>query len=130
MKKYSEYNRKKPFDWYTFLNKKTYTQKELDKAQDLAGSWVTCACGNQCTIIPRDEEGCPLDEVLRNLGLEFTEKLVDMDTYFKKESHSSIFELSRKDALKILDKIEKRSTLIINKTVKELEKKGFKYVGV
>ena len=36
-----------------------------------ANSWVTCACGNQCSIIPRDENGGPLDPTLKQLGYEF-----------------------------------------------------------
>lgn len=38
---------------------------------DLAGEWVTCACGEQDKDIPRNIVGCPLDDRLEELGIEF-----------------------------------------------------------
>jgi hypothetical protein len=39
--------------------------------KQLAASWVTCACGNQCSIIPRSMSGMPSDIKLQKLGQKF-----------------------------------------------------------
>lgn len=57
------------FDWNAFLNKKNIEHYEWAYARIKAGSWVSCACGNQCSIIPRygmDDE--PKDIILSDLG--------------------------------------------------------------
>jgi hypothetical protein len=38
----------------------------------MAESWVTCACGNICTELPRLSNGAPQDDILRGLGGMFT----------------------------------------------------------
>ena len=50
-KTYSESKDKKFFDWNKFLNKKKYTLEQLGDARNLSESWVTCACGNQCSVL-------------------------------------------------------------------------------
>ena len=72
MKTYTEHKGKESFDWNAFLNKETYTLEELINAKMLANSWITCACGNQCEIIPRNETGSPCDIILYELGLDFS----------------------------------------------------------
>lgn len=112
MKTYSEAQTGKTFDWNAFLNKETYTTQELKNAYLLSEEWVTCACGNQCEVIPRDEIGKPLDEELANLGWRFTGFIHAM-----KMSHDTVnerFENSRKLAQATLLKIEKRSITLIN----------------
>lgn len=47
----------------------------LKKMRTLACSWVTCACGNQCAIIPRDIYNSPEDEDLYILGQGFSESI-------------------------------------------------------
>lgn len=69
---YAESKKAKPYDWNKFLNKKKYSRIDLSQASYLAGRWVSCACGYQCEIIPRDENGLPLDGRLMTLGVEFS----------------------------------------------------------
>jgi hypothetical protein len=61
-----------PFDWHAFLDsaiagKPVY----IENARYLASKWVTCACGNQCAVIPRGWKGEPLDPELKEMGLHF-----------------------------------------------------------
>lgn len=80
---YAESQNKPPFDWNAELQKKingeefTVNKWEL---RDMACEWPTCACGNQCAAIPRNEySGAPLDEKLRALGTEFYCRIVDSE---------------------------------------------------
>tara|TARA_R110000796_G_scaffold98394_2_gene205831 strand:+ start:498 stop:815 length:318 start_codon:yes stop_codon:yes gene_type:complete len=100
---YAEKNNEEYFDWNAFLNKKEITQEEWENASEMAASWVTCSCGNQCNLIPRHEvsleaRGKPKDKVLAALGQEFYE-LILMENI-----KSSKF---------ILAKIEQRSAYIL-----------------
>jgi hypothetical protein len=63
-----------------------------------ASSWVTCAVGNTCSIIPRGFTGAPLDLKLYRLGNMFYESIADKDLYNAREN---------------LDKIEARSRTLI-----------------
>ena len=72
MKTYSEANGKPNINWFEELNKENIDWKNLE---DLSCEWVTCACGNQCSIIPRDFRGAPLDEELSKLGFQFNEDI-------------------------------------------------------
>ncbi|MGB5942084.1 MAG: hypothetical protein WBG71_04330 [Leeuwenhoekiella sp.] len=99
MKTYTETEGESPFDWNVFLKKESITEDEWNEASDLASNWITCACGNQCAVIERDEEGTPKDELLMNLGLSFTTTI-----YFQRDQSK---------ALRILDQIETRSAQLI-----------------
>lgn len=153
MKKYVEVKKKKTFDWNVALAKdcKDMTEKEVKKMDELAQQWVTCACGNQCAIIPRAEQetdirkpGSPLDEKLHELGTHFyteaIEKMAEYNLAFLDYESYDFPELSkaqylktankyRKNAIRILKRIEKRSAQLIqaeitkNKTA--LEQMGF-----
>jgi hypothetical protein len=83
-KTYAETQQRPAFDWRAFLrNPPLRSSEEHDAAYMRANQWVTCACGNQCSIIPRhseeDEhrhgypimEGAPVDKLLRDLGYNF-----------------------------------------------------------
>jgi hypothetical protein len=64
------------FDWNKFLKNAIRRKTPMDmeehyKAIDRSKSWVTCACGNQCSIIPRDSVGAPIDNDLADLGKQF-----------------------------------------------------------
>lgn len=111
MKTYAETNKMKKFNWYKFLEramKGKVSESEIADAQDDAESWVTCAVGNQCSIIPRDAKGGgPLDDELYDLGCDF-------DT--------AIFDKKWEKAKKLLDKIEIRSALLINKELEKMSK--------
>jgi hypothetical protein len=99
MKTYTETQGQEPFDWNKFLeNPPEYASTEYLDACDLAEAWVTCACGNLCDIIPRSPLGCPLDDYLQLLGINF---------------NNSIQDAEYDDAKEILAKIEKRSEEII-----------------
>ena len=74
MRTYVESQNQKPFNWNTFIKKAIaveVTKGEVKEATKLCQSWVTCACGNQCDAIPRNELGAPKDDYLQNLGMHF-----------------------------------------------------------
>ena len=72
MKTYAETQGKKKFDWNAFLeNPPERRSLRHRRATDLSGQWVTCACGNQCDIIPRSASGTPFDNELESLGFSF-----------------------------------------------------------
>lgn len=108
-----------PFDWYSFLQKEEYTINELYNAKRLAGDWVTCACGNQCAIIPRSGQGVPEDDELTSLGQEFYNCIVDM--YGNKLDNFEDYTLKylQNCAIKTLEKIEARSFELICEILKE-----------
>lgn len=89
------------WDWFKFLD---LSKKKKLQFQDIAdrksGNWVTCACGQLCDSLPRDESGIPEDEQLHALGVVFYDSIVDSDFKFAK---------------KILKRIEKRSLKLINR---------------
>lgn len=116
MKTFAKSKKKKPFDWGKFLNKEKYSKDEIVKAVRQSESWVTCACGNQCWIIERDEEGVPLDHKLENLGSEFT-TLIHI---LRRDNDEVLFH--QKQAIQILAKIEKRSKELILKEVSKAKK--------
>lgn len=81
----------KPFDWFEALEEARIceiSEEFYNKLVSLASSWVTCACGNQCAIIPRryrtvkalpgepiergTENAPPFDEELTDLGIRFS----------------------------------------------------------
>ncbi len=98
MRTYAESKGKKPFDWNEFLSRDKYTEEEWKAAMKLSYSWITCACGNQCDIIPRRESGAPEDCKLWELGDRFSTALENEEIY---------------EAVRLLNRIEKRSADII-----------------
>lgn len=102
-KTYAESKDRTPFDWNLFLNKKDIGEQEWDHARELAKDWVTCACGNQCEIIPRKASGEPKDLVLLDLG----------DKFFL-----AIRRRYKERAKQLLQEIEKRSLLLIEEITK------------
>lgn len=104
---YSETVGEKPFDWNKFLNKARITEKEWDDAFTKAHSWTTCACGNQCAVIPRDEKGKPDDELLVTLG---------GDNGF----YGAIKDKNVAEAKHFLEMIEIRSSYLIRKHFDEM----------
>lgn len=132
-KTYAEKNNRKSTNWLKFLNKKCekMTENQVTAKSNLSGDWVTCACGNQCAIIPRDSYGVPIDKKLRNLGGAFHDSgIAKMEDYIKdalntdyKDDIKKYYKLankSREKALKILFKIEERSAELI----KQVKKNG------
>ena len=136
MKKYVETKSKKPFDWNKTLAKdcKDMKESELEKLRNLSASWVTCACGTQCAIIPRAKKDThdhnqhePLDDKLSTLGANFHsegvhEMAAQLGNYFT--THGDVWANDRKEylknanaarlkAIRILKQIEKRSSQLI-----------------
>lgn len=112
MKTYAEANNEPPFDWAAFLHQTSFTQEELNKADELASDWVTCACGNLCDAIPREKEmgdggekleGSPIDRKLSTLGIDFMSAIRGMNEDIDLRLH----------AIDLLVKIEKRSSEIL-----------------
>jgi hypothetical protein len=68
MKTYAESKNRTVTNWPEELNK---AAPDWQRLQKLAADWPTCACGNQCDIIPRSSEGAPTDTILRVLGGRF-----------------------------------------------------------
>ena len=118
MQSYCEVKTGKSINWYDRLNELkqlkrlkhySYSTKHYQYHHE-ACSWVTCACGNMCDIIPRvtnDEfsgPGRPQDHELAQLGAAFP-KFISADDY--------------EGALDCLDKIEKRSEILIQQELKK-----------
>jgi len=102
-KTYAESERMPPFDWNEFLNSKRISQSDWQYAKDLAEDWVTCACGNQCEIIPRYDNGEPKDNILYELGIIFSKRIKDKNKSLAK---------------KCLAEIEERSAILIQEIIK------------
>ena len=88
------------WNWYAYLDAdKEVKLKHYKKADVLAASWVTCACGKLCKVLPKnilDNE--PDDEILSNLSLWFNNYI----------EHKDFFSAKR-----ILDKIEARTSYLL-----------------
>lgn len=96
---YAEAQGAKPFDWWAALNDPPEAGSiEHGDLCDLSEEWVTCACGNQCDIIPRDNVGAPYDYRLDILGRNF---------------HGCVKVANWQSAKATLSKIEARSAELI-----------------
>ncbi len=107
MKTYAQTRGDKSFNWNKFLNREYISESEWIKAEARAGSWVTCACGNQCSIIPRETNGMPKDKTLSTLG--------GGDGGF----YSAIKNRDVESARHLLHMIELRSAFLIEATKKQ-----------
>lgn len=110
MKTYNQQEHAIYFDWNQFFNHTTYTKDDLYMAVTMAMQWTTCACGNQCSVIPRDVNGAPKDSVLSQLGVDFYGCIIQMEQSDTKER----LKLYKAFAMETLKKIEKRSEILIN----------------
>ncbi len=108
MKTYSEANNEQPFDWRKALapDCREMLLEDQKAMAELAQAWVTCACGNQCDALPRDQDGAPTDPELEYLGGEFYINVRDMHHL---HADHELANLERQKALKTLNKIEARS---------------------
>lgn len=115
-KTYAETQNEAPFDWNKALaNPPDYGSPDYDNLYILSGDWTTCACGNECAIIPRYKQdslrfakGQPKDEALADLGHRF---------------HNQITMAEWEDAKETLQAIEARSAILIQQ---ELAKRNSK----
>ncbi len=107
---YVEKKHATPFDWHRFFRKRVYTKTQLIEACHIAASWTTCACGNQCAIIPRRNDGEPVDKILSRLGFKFFEELEDAAYLNSSEIEISAHLITAAD---VLNQIEQRSQFLI-----------------
>lgn len=116
-KSYTEINGEAPFDWNTAL---AADCKDMDPSgrrqmRKFSLNWVTCACGAQCHVIPRDIYGMPKDMLLAKLGTTFGLSIRAL-------SHATditIANMYRLRAVETLGQIEERSATLI---AQELDK--------
>lgn len=107
-KTYSETQGVPAFDWWKALeNPQNHSHWDLCA---LAQSWVTCACGNQCAIIPRDVHarypGQPVDEGLSALGIRF-HSLVEGACW--ERAKGVLAEIEARSEILITDELAKRN---------------------
>ena len=95
---YSQHKTGDVFDWNAFLASTDHDTDAWNEAYEYSGSWVTCACGNQCAVLPRDSEGEPCDKLLSKLGFDF---------------HTAIGDEDALQARAILAAIERRSAYLL-----------------
>ena len=101
---YASQQGERSFDWNKALLKKNWPKTVEDQAHliKLASDWVTCACGNQCAIIPRSGSGYPTDFELKVKGC-----------LFRVAIKAGNYILARK----VLVSIEKRSAILIKEII-------------
>lgn len=118
-KTFAETQGEAPFDWNKWLDMAIKSQpdaKDMDDKYWLSAQWTTCACGNQCAIIPRfeyDEEygdfdkvkSAPMDSDLRRLGIRFHHEISRRNWIFAKD---------------VLQQIEARSAILIAEELSKL----------
>ena len=65
------------WDWYAFLDaSKEVKEKYSNEAYDLSSGWVTCACGQVCSVLPKGKHSnAPLDNELGDLGEDFSSEI-------------------------------------------------------
>jgi hypothetical protein len=110
MNTYSQKQGKTPFDWRAFLNQSEISDASAKWAESQAKEWVTCACGNQCDIIPRTGSGAPRDAILNQLG---------GDEGF----YAAVSKKDWAEAINFLDMIEVRSAYLIKKEIENIRTK-------
>ena len=129
-KTYAETKSKKKFDWNEALNKPcvkltTYEVKSMNKR---AKSWLTDACGNQCAVIPRHNDGSPVDTEMLTLGTDFNSNVEQICRNILTIRYVPISEKEkitlmdnanslRNVALKILKKIERRGIKLMREVI-------------
>ncbi len=115
-KTYSEASGEEPFNWNIALAKhcREINLEDSNKLKELASSWVTCACGNQCDVIPRyGDTGRPKDERLSILGERFHHRAIYPMCREIEHSNFETADRYRLIAIDILKEIEERSLGII-----------------
>jgi hypothetical protein len=111
MKTYSETVGARPFDWREFLTRDKISDSEWQEAFNRSKCWTTCACGNQCAVIPRSSDtGRPDDTILATLGGD-------------KGFHGAIIDKLKEEALHFLELIEIRSAFLIKECIEDEKEK-------
>lgn len=110
MKTFAETRGEKPFDWNKALREDTISDEKWEEMENLAKSWVTCACGNQCSVLERTESGSPKDDILAKLGGDYG--------FF-----AAIKARDVEASLHMLSLIEQRSAFLIKRKEREIQEK-------
>jgi hypothetical protein len=92
------------FNWFAVLKDLSAgapcSINDQTKLSRMAGNWVTCACGQLCSVLPRNNMGRPLDVRLQMLGTAFFHRIEE-----KKWC----------EALSVLHRIEERSNELLER---------------
>jgi len=118
MKTFIEASGKEAFDWNIVLSKhcREMNSEASNKLKELSCSWVTCACGTQCDVIPRHtfpHTGRPKDERLSTLGDRFHYHGIYPMCREMEQFNFETADGYRLRAIEILKEIEQRSLEII-----------------
>jgi hypothetical protein len=81
---------------------------------EFAKEWVTCACGEQDTRLPRDSKGQPLDTELAHYGADFFGAVYRARTPFGECTSFSIKGTRIEEVESWLATIERRAEYLIN----------------
>lgn len=111
-KTYAETRNKPPFDWNKWLDsalRGEVSRVDYTEKRQLTQNWVTCACGNQCAIIPRNPVGEPEDADLAHYGKDFYSQVSSATFAYTKEKRTFYLTLAKET----LAKIETRATELI-----------------
>jgi hypothetical protein len=92
-----------------------YDRKMLIEMSSRAGDWVTCAVGNLCESLPRNEINCPRDFILQDQGREFARQIKYLGTCGTEET----LKWGLHHARAILEAIEKRAQELLDGTAYE-----------
>ena len=106
----------KRINWTAALSKpvEESTLRELRRLLAGATDWKVCACGNHCDGLSRYENGAPKDFELNSLGCDFY-RAVDKMVCARTSRLNVIANASRKQALAIHNKIERRAAKLLAK---------------
>lgn len=100
------------FCWFLFLEQPDdqITEDQIEEAYHKSTEWVTCACGQVCASIPRNQSNEPDDETLYELGMQFMFELQDArEQFYIKDSFRNCLNYAKD----ILIKIEQRTTELL-----------------
>lgn len=112
-KTYAETMGQPAFDWNLFLGRAElglvvkYTPEHRE-AIWRSSFWTTCACGNQCAIIPRQATGSPLDDELTELGVNFCGNIADGEW---RQAHETLRQIEARAAILIAEELARRGAV-------------------
>lgn len=109
-KTYSEIKGVPAFDWRSVLDTARVhgmEASEHEKIYKLAAGWVTCACGNQCAIIPRNSDGTPFDSLLSSYGMYFANYVLHGEW---KDAQETLLSIEHRSKILIAEELAKLNT--------------------
>ncbi|GAB3975509.1 hypothetical protein GCM10028806_33230 [Spirosoma terrae] len=121
MMTYCESNGQEPFNWWKALNETPLDNNyQWTVLHEKAGKWITCACGNQCSSLPRAAHGVPLDNVLASLGVTFSVLVYKIKCRTNTQTWKSESPKLLARAKEVLQMIEHRSDYLLNRDGKPI----------